>query len=366
MSKIYENATITLSTTGFRDSQQGFFSATNEQFISRRRTFTNSNHEQYEIHCHELLPQLKAPLYARGWVFQERMLSRRIVHFMENEVWWECRQSFRCECGSPDHNEDVFKTGDSLTAKTREISTLQGTEISWEDMVETYSLKLLTYPSDVFPAIQALAKLFPPRMCRYLAGHWESTLIMSLGWWASSDSLSTPDKRKEWRAPSWSWAAFQGGVYWPIKNGSSTATCATLLRALTTPMGDDPMGQLSDGFIIIRGKVLAGERQKPQGRSHRLILEGQRVDAFKDWTVKWDNLCHEEIGKPVFAVKVCEHDDSYTVSQSWIILEGLEGTDGEYVRVGLLLVEIHLRIGLHKREWDVITDKAVEMDLKIV
>ena len=34
----------------------------------------------------------RAPLNKRGWVFQERLLSRRILHFGADMMYWECRQ----------------------------------------------------------------------------------------------------------------------------------------------------------------------------------------------------------------------------------------------------------------------------------
>ncbi|KAI0477807.1 HET-domain-containing protein [Xylariaceae sp. FL0804] len=39
----------------------------------------------------------EALLNKRGWVFQERALSRRILHFTSNQVYWECGMGIRCE-----------------------------------------------------------------------------------------------------------------------------------------------------------------------------------------------------------------------------------------------------------------------------
>lgn len=39
------------------------------------------------------------PLLSRGWVLQERLLSRRILHFCNSEMVWECREESTCECG---------------------------------------------------------------------------------------------------------------------------------------------------------------------------------------------------------------------------------------------------------------------------
>lgn len=39
----------------------------------------------------------KAELNKRGWVFQERVLSRRTIYFTKHQVYWECGESIRCE-----------------------------------------------------------------------------------------------------------------------------------------------------------------------------------------------------------------------------------------------------------------------------
>lgn len=38
------------------------------------------------------------PLSSRAWAFQERLLSPRVVHFGEDEMYWECMVSTSCEC----------------------------------------------------------------------------------------------------------------------------------------------------------------------------------------------------------------------------------------------------------------------------
>lgn len=39
----------------------------------------------------------KSILNTRGWVLQERALSRRTIHFSANQVYFECGQGVRCE-----------------------------------------------------------------------------------------------------------------------------------------------------------------------------------------------------------------------------------------------------------------------------
>jgi|ERR1700722_8768006 len=39
----------------------------------------------------------KALLNTRGWVLQERALSRRTIHFSANHTYWECGRGVHCE-----------------------------------------------------------------------------------------------------------------------------------------------------------------------------------------------------------------------------------------------------------------------------
>ncbi|CZR51356.1 uncharacterized protein PAC_01231 [Phialocephala subalpina] len=44
---------------------------------------------------------LASSLDSRGWVFQERLLSRAILHFGPNQLFWECRTVISPECSKP-------------------------------------------------------------------------------------------------------------------------------------------------------------------------------------------------------------------------------------------------------------------------
>jgi hypothetical protein len=59
-------------------------------------------------------PQLLPPslLSTRGWVFQERILATRTIHYTHWEAVWECGTEIRCECGyppEPNHHGQMFK-----------------------------------------------------------------------------------------------------------------------------------------------------------------------------------------------------------------------------------------------------------------
>jgi hypothetical protein len=40
------------------------------------------------------------PLFERAWCFQERLLATRLLHFIDEEMVFECKTYCDCECGS--------------------------------------------------------------------------------------------------------------------------------------------------------------------------------------------------------------------------------------------------------------------------
>ncbi|KAF2626299.1 hypothetical protein BU25DRAFT_394934 [Macroventuria anomochaeta] len=118
MADIYEYASLTLSATVSAGDSFGCFAAS----FSTSRSLPISLPEdvgtceiavrkpishwdtfgQSELHA-------RFPLMSRGWAFQERLLSRRVLHFSESELVWECRELSTCECGG--FGEQTSPTG---------------------------------------------------------------------------------------------------------------------------------------------------------------------------------------------------------------------------------------------------------------
>ncbi|KAF2803092.1 HET-domain-containing protein, partial [Mytilinidion resinicola] len=117
-----------------------------------------------------------SPLLRRGWVYQERLLSPRGLHFGPDELVWECATALDCE---------------SLIKR-------------WHDIVKEYSGLSLAFSSDRLPALSGLAKQFR-KLGRYYAGMWESSLVQNMLW--ASGEPGNQLGRPQHRAPFWSWAS---------------------------------------------------------------------------------------------------------------------------------------------------------------
>ncbi len=108
MADVYEYASLTLSATASAGDSYGCFSSS----FSTSRSLPISLPEDVgtcEIAVRKPITHWDAlgqdemharfPLMSRGWAFQERLLSRRVLHFSESELVWECRELSTCECG---------------------------------------------------------------------------------------------------------------------------------------------------------------------------------------------------------------------------------------------------------------------------
>ncbi|EQB51047.1 hypothetical protein CGLO_09453 [Colletotrichum gloeosporioides Cg-14] len=98
MEQVFSSANVTIAASSSASSEEGFLSVTRNQTASVTvRTPSNGTgficksidnfHRDVE----------SSVLNNRGWVFQERALSRRTIHFTSSQVYWECGNGIHCE-----------------------------------------------------------------------------------------------------------------------------------------------------------------------------------------------------------------------------------------------------------------------------
>ncbi|CAG8974773.1 hypothetical protein HYALB_00000385 [Hymenoscyphus albidus] len=127
------------------------------------------------------------PLLSRAWVFQERFLAPRTIHFHPSEMIMECKTSLRCECSGLDKvtTQNIWRS--LIFAERDQVAILT----AWLNIVEEYSTLRLTRESDRLPALHGVATVFQDKLgCGYLSGIWQSDIARGVLW-----------------KPSWSWAS---------------------------------------------------------------------------------------------------------------------------------------------------------------
>ncbi|KAK0627527.1 heterokaryon incompatibility protein-domain-containing protein [Immersiella caudata] len=163
----------------------------------------------------------RSKLSTRGWVFQERLLSPRTVHFSQHEMAWECRSVCDCECSATSARTLRTTSVVKHFLDPSEEVVLGGKEVpsgraTWRrDIVPAYTRLDLTVETDRLPALAGLAEAVGERTrerTQYLAGLWRHSLEIDLLWRTEESGKS--HRLPEGSAPSWSWASVTGPVYY--------------------------------------------------------------------------------------------------------------------------------------------------------
>jgi hypothetical protein len=151
-------------------------------------------------------------LSRRGWVFQERILSKRILHFVQHHIFFEDAGGIV--------SDDVFSSDrpplhQPEDTKWNVLDSFQGF-VYWYRLVERYTACLLTFEKDRLPAIAGLAQDFCTRNDAggYMFGLWGRSVHLGL-LWVNNSGRPVEEVEAEHDPPSWSWARCRGMVLYP-------------------------------------------------------------------------------------------------------------------------------------------------------
>ncbi|KAI0325001.1 HET-domain-containing protein [Cubamyces sp. BRFM 1775] len=197
---------------------------------------------------------------SRGWCLQERLLSTRSLVFTSQTLQLRCHTETQ-NVGGADHNGDgdVPRLPDAVFHPDRHVAPgsneWKRVYERWWRIVEDYTRRKLTNPSDKLIAISALAEMFAPTLGPdYLAGLWRRTLIFDLLWSCGSPCSLEPT---EYRAPSWSWAYTNMGVSWWDDWGTGVPVFAEVIRCTVTLQNHNlPFGPVTGASLILRSSLL--------------------------------------------------------------------------------------------------------------
>jgi hypothetical protein len=195
MAEIYANAHVVLAATAAKDCTEGFLHSRKApltiqlpQGYSKDFTFQarlNNSHS-----CGSTKRKPDYPLFLRGWCMQERFLARRIIHFLPDEVLFECLTHRSCECEFV-YVEDKYPTISEACGEFRALKNANSLSAvsnlrfgrSWALIIREYKSLALTYQTDILPALSGVARsLEHLDLGRYIAGFWEYDIIFQLGW----------------------------------------------------------------------------------------------------------------------------------------------------------------------------------------
>lgn len=304
-------------------------------------------------------------LFTRGWTFQESLFAPRTIYFTSQGVFWKCST---LRSLSDNYAERIiehmlrpislqfsFAPNDGIIIGGGQ--RVQDWVEDWRLLVEDYSDRLLTFPTDKLAAISGAAAQFYEYLdCPYLAGHWYKDLPQSLIWSENilGHSHNWGPLPTEYIAPSWSWASLTSGIlnYWSPEYtvvDRMISPAAKLVDVHCEVPGRNPYGSVSSGFIELRG-VTAPINIRAEG-------EGDYFTTRNDWDFSADcalrmsgiSLTRAIAGEAIsnFAASACclylasltKPDDSTMLVTHYALVLGMpdrQQLKTSFVRVGLL------------------------------
>jgi Heterokaryon incompatibility protein (HET) len=252
----YENSYITISAASSPNGTVPFLVGRDRRWRPQRFELVCRNGEVASIfgrrHPGSSTVQLiedSGPLASRAWVWQETTLSTRVLHYMESELIWECKSHICSEDGTTPRG--LY----SMRLTRQMLHCVESPYNVWHKLVETYSIRELSFETDRLPALSGTAnRVNSITQSNYLAGIWKEALPLDLCWSVDrTASLSSEVKipSSQYIAPSWAWSSVKGPIV--FVDDSGFIPLATVKEADCTVPGLNPYGQVSDGFITLHG-----------------------------------------------------------------------------------------------------------------
>ncbi|KAI4686108.1 uncharacterized protein J4E88_003945 [Alternaria novae-zelandiae] len=251
---------------------------------------------------------LSSIIYGRAWVFQERILSPRILHFTKRQIFWDCGTLSACEVfpkGLPfplDHEASTDRHWRGRLARSTVSSNAlvgvidnESSYTFWMSAVQNYTECELTNQGDKTIAIWSIAKLLRDFMSeQYAVGMWSGALEEQLTWRVRDTKACKRMPELDANIPSWSWASIKGAVVpqhrlakRPYKITDHDGAAVRFTVKEETRQGDkEPI--LESRTLALKAHINFGRLVKGQEDQYRLHFPSKistdtvEVDAFLD------------------------------------------------------------------------------------
>ncbi|KAJ3548455.1 hypothetical protein NM208_g1002 [Fusarium decemcellulare] len=306
MGLIFQNAHVTLCAASSRSCHESFLE---RRLPSVKLSFRSDynpaasgtysmTHLRARVENYDPLSLEDSHWWSRGWVFQEREMSTRLLIFGEVMMHFKCAYCERSEIGSEHHSAGLPMLYAGMIRHLAEDPNAP-MKIFYElyrDLAKAYSSKSLTYPSDRLPAISGFAKRIGEiTQGKYLGGLWEETLYRDLLWKGMdrpaqcsslAELIASRSPSSAPVSPSWSWA------YHDVRPAYAE------IEGLVKTVGSNPYGQIKDGRI----KITTAARYFPWGGRYQIMNVGGNIkmmhhassEYFAHCSLDWE---HDEGGR---------------------------------------------------------------------
>lgn len=194
MCDYYSNAYLNISASSSKNGTIPFLHKRDSQWQPKSFPFKCNDGQEIEVlarrHTGSSMAQLVedlSPLASRAWCWQENVLSTRVIHYTQSELIFECKSEVVSEDGSKPRAFYSMGLAQKLSGGDNKKTNPYR---CWHDLIESYSIRKLTFMGDKLPAVSGVAKYMQDATSSaYLAGLWKDNLPMDLCW--SVDYVST-------------------------------------------------------------------------------------------------------------------------------------------------------------------------------
>jgi hypothetical protein len=202
MGRIYSSAVLTIVAAAGTDADAGLL--VSPVLVGGKNGGSRTKCVDAE---EELQQEMRACKWnTRGWTFQERVLSTRLLIFTKSKVFFQCRSIVWSSTFSPDRNisTHIQRTETFISSPVSELER-------YAKLVELYSKRDLSFQSDALNAFSGIQGLFTGliRKCNtFTYGIPVAAFDFAFCWTVDEHR---PDRRRQ-EFPSWSWVGWQQEV----------------------------------------------------------------------------------------------------------------------------------------------------------
>lgn len=301
MAQVYGNATITIGATRASAVWNGFLSERLPLAANTpNRIFAlPSKHSGQDMGFVSLIPYTSEgiqPLDTRGWTFQERILSPRMIDFGTLRTQYTCQTPLK-RVPSDGWSDLPLKSAYGIGLDSRLVANLlaglhppEKMLHHWQAIVDGFTARGLAFATDKLPAIAGMAEHYGTVLKdQYCAGLWRRGMPSNL-LWTAGDRIQHIHQDFEPRlsganvaAPSWSWAAVSRLVEHDMYRASQeTINWSVEIDDCSITVADarNPFGAVASASLVLRAYAQkAGWRLRGSGFLTS-VPDAQNVEDF--------------------------------------------------------------------------------------